>query len=60
MPIFEYQCECGNVFEKLEMSSRPEMVECKKCGKMSKRIMSSCSFDVKGFNANNCYSGGKE
>jgi putative FmdB family regulatory protein len=39
MPLYEYACECGERFQRLEpMRSRPRK-KCK-CGRMAKRVIS--------------------
>lgn len=65
MPIHDYQCEsCGYIFE--EVTFRMDAVKistecpnCKKDGKLgfAKKIMSSGSFIIHGYNANNGYAG---
>ena len=38
MPIYEYECECGNVFEKLAYDLRNK--PCPECGTTAERIIS--------------------
>ena len=60
MPIHEYQCEkCGHIFEEvsLKMSDAKKSSECPKCNKDARKLISSGSFTVHGFNANNGYAG---
>ncbi len=41
MALYEYKCECGNVFEKIRpMSESEELGDCEKCGKKAKKIVS--------------------
>lgn len=49
MPIFEYKCDCGLVFEKIvKHNDRNEPQECE-CGKLAAKIpISQCSFQLKG------------
>ena len=47
MPVYEFECECGNRFENLvRMDTTNE--ECPKCHKAAKKIMSACTFELKG------------
>jgi putative FmdB family regulatory protein len=52
MPIYEYQCEdaeCGEKTEKLrKMAESDDPVECPKCSKPMKRMVSQSSFSLKG------------
>ena len=65
MPIYEYQCEeCGYIFEEVTIKMGPIKIStncpvCSKNGNMAiaKKIISSGSFIVHGYNANNGYSG---
>lgn len=65
MPIHEYQCEkCGYIFEEVTLkmdavkisTTCPACLEKKEQG-IAKKIMSSGSFIVHGYNANNGYAG---
>lgn len=57
MPIYEYECKhCGEIFEHLTYNTKLEVCGCPVCNTESKRIISSFSFDVRGFNAANNYS----
>lgn len=47
MPVYEFQCKCGNVIEDL-VKMGTEAVECPKCHESAKRILSLCSFELKG------------
>jgi putative FmdB family regulatory protein len=47
MPVYEFQCECGHVFEEL-VRMDTNMRECPNCNKKAKKIMSSCTFELKG------------
>ena len=47
MPVYEFECECGHQFEELvRMDTKTR--ECPKCSKRAKKIMSQCSFELKG------------
>lgn len=50
MPIYEYGCHCGKVFElERRMSDRRRPAKCPKCGsKKSELLISSNSFSLKG------------
>lgn len=55
MPIYEYECKtCNEVFEKIAKIGNKQ-TKCDKCGTTCKKIMSSFSFKVNGFNAANSY-----
>lgn len=49
MPIYEYQCEnCGKYFEIFQKIADPPLTECRVCkGKLNK-LISQCSFHLKG------------
>ncbi|MCP4748257.1 MAG: zinc ribbon domain-containing protein [Desulfobacteraceae bacterium] len=47
MPVYEFKCNCGAEFECLvKMDTKQH--ECSQCKKMAKKIMSSCTFELKG------------
>lgn len=49
MPIYEYQCgKCGQVTEKMLKFSDPPMAVCPACGGGLKKLISDCSFHLKG------------
>jgi len=49
MPMYEYECACGNTDEMFfHISEAQDTIECKKCGKQMKRIISTTSFALKG------------
>ena len=49
MPIYEYSCEkCGGKFEHLQNFSDKPLRKCKKCGGRLKKLVSECSFHLKG------------
>ena len=48
MPVYEFECKkCGEVIEKIvRMDTRS--VRCPKCYQQADKIMSRCSFELKG------------
>ena len=49
MPLYEYKCEsCSFEFEELANKNSVDLVKCKKCGKDTKKVMSSFSSVVVG------------
>jgi len=47
MPVYEFECSCGEVTEELtKMDTRS--ITCPKCGKKARKIISACSFELKG------------
>jgi putative FmdB family regulatory protein len=47
MPVYEFVCSCGEVTEELaKMDTRS--ITCPKCGKKANKIISACSFELKG------------
>ncbi len=49
MPIYEYGCECGEVQERLETYiDRMAPPECDLCGEATEKLISVCSFDLRG------------
>jgi putative FmdB family regulatory protein len=47
MPVYEFECPEGTVTEKL-VKMDTKQIECPKCGKPAKKIMSQCTFELKG------------
>lgn len=48
MPYYEFECpSCGQLAESL-VSMGTEEVPCPRCGNSAKKIMSCCSFSLKG------------
>jgi putative FmdB family regulatory protein len=47
MPVYEFECECGHRFENL-VQMGTNKYECPKCQKVAKKIMSPCTFELKG------------
>ncbi len=57
MPLYEYACvECGKITEKLVSVTMKELLICCDCGGKAKKIISSGSFIVNGYNEKNGYS----
>lgn len=47
MPVYEFECTCGEITEEL-VKMGTQSVMCPKCGKPAPKIMSRCSFELKG------------
>lgn len=47
MPVYEFECDCGHSFEEL-VSMGTKSSECPKCYEKAKKIMSPCTFELKG------------
>ena len=47
MPVYEFECECGNITEGLVKLGTKE-IDCPECHKKAKKIMSLCAFELKG------------
>ena len=47
MPVYEFECKCGHVFEELVRMDTKQK-KCPRCRKMAKKIMSACTFELKG------------
>ncbi|MCL4502476.1 MAG: zinc ribbon domain-containing protein [Deltaproteobacteria bacterium] len=49
MPIYEYQCAaCGQVVEKWQKVSEDPLSTCPACGGSLSKLISNCSFHLKG------------
>jgi putative FmdB family regulatory protein len=47
MPVYEFECKCGHITEALvRMDTRS--IECSKCHDKADKIISACSFELKG------------
>jgi putative FmdB family regulatory protein len=47
MPVYEFECRCGHVFENLvPLDTRSD--ECPKCRAKARKILSPCAFELKG------------
>jgi putative FmdB family regulatory protein len=47
MPVYEFQCQCGEVTEDIVRVDTRE-ITCPKCGEKAKKILSNCTFTLKG------------
>jgi putative FmdB family regulatory protein len=47
MPVYEFKCECGEITEDL-VRVDTRAIPCPKCGKKAEKILSSCTFTLKG------------
>jgi putative FmdB family regulatory protein len=47
MPVYEFECNCGNSFEELVPMGTTSS-ECPQCHQGAKKIMSTCTFELKG------------
>ncbi len=47
MPYYEFECPKGHIIEKL-VSMGTEEIECPKCREKAKKIISLCTFTLKG------------
>jgi putative FmdB family regulatory protein len=49
MPIYEYEClDCGKTFETFQKISDNPLTECRVCSGRLNRLISTCSFQLKG------------
>ena len=49
MPIYEYECtNCGHRIEVMQKFSDPPIEECEKCHGRMKKLISQCTFHLKG------------
>ena len=48
MPIYEYQCEKGHVFEVLQTNGESDISACRHCEKKAHRVLSPANFVLKG------------
>ncbi|MCL6584535.1 MAG: zinc ribbon domain-containing protein [bacterium] len=49
MPVYEYQCkDCGHIFEAEQRIVDPPIESCGECGGVAERLISRCSFVLKG------------
>jgi putative FmdB family regulatory protein len=47
MPVYEFECPAGTITEKL-VRMDTQHINCPKCGKRARKIISPCTFDLKG------------
>ncbi|MDR2018241.1 MAG: zinc ribbon domain-containing protein [Syntrophobacterales bacterium] len=49
MPIYEYECTgCGKTFEIFQKIGDDPLTECRECGAVLNKLVSQCSFHLKG------------
>jgi putative FmdB family regulatory protein len=48
MPIYMFECKCGNTFEKICKINDSEAAICPECGKVGQRMVCPSSFRLKG------------
>jgi putative FmdB family regulatory protein len=48
MPLYEYECEAGHRFEKIQKFSDPPIEKCPTCGTSVHKLISSPAFHLKG------------
>ena len=47
MPVYEFKCPQGHITEKL-LPMGTKHTKCAKCNKRAKKIISACTFELKG------------
>jgi len=47
MPVYEFECPEGTITEKL-VRMNTKHIKCPKCSQKAKKIISPCSFELKG------------
>lgn len=47
MPVYEFECPEGTVTERI-VKVGTETINCPECGKKAKKIISQCTFELKG------------
>jgi putative FmdB family regulatory protein len=47
MPLYEFECACGKITEDFAKIGT-ESIACPKCGNPARKIISRCSFELKG------------
>lgn len=48
MPIYEYKCENGHVFEAIQKMTEEPLRECQECGAPASRVLSAPAIHFKG------------
>jgi putative FmdB family regulatory protein len=48
MPIYEYKCENGHVFEAIQKMTDEALTECEECGAPAARVLSAPAIHFKG------------
>ena len=47
MPVYEFKCDCGEITEDI-VRVDTRKIRCPKCGKKAEKILSACTFTLKG------------
>ena len=47
MPVYEFECPKGTVTERF-VKMGTQSIKCPECGRKARKIISSCSFELKG------------
>jgi len=47
MPVYEFECPEGRITEKF-VKMGMDAIKCPECGQKAEKIMSTCSFELKG------------
>ncbi len=47
MPVYEFECQCGEITEEF-VKMGTKAIDCPKCRQKAKKILSSCTFELKG------------
>jgi len=47
MPVYEFECPKGTVTERI-VKVETDTIDCPECGEKAKKIISQCSFELKG------------
>ncbi|MGD9096882.1 MAG: zinc ribbon domain-containing protein [Desulfobacterales bacterium] len=47
MPVYEFECPQGTITERL-VKMGTQSIKCPACGRKAKKIISSCTFELKG------------
>ena len=47
MPVYEFECPQGTITERL-VKMGTQSIKCPTCGRKAKKIISSCTFELKG------------
>lgn len=60
MPIYEYKCENGHVFEVIQRMTDESLTECQECGAPAVRVLSAPAIHFKGSGFHNTDYGKKK
>lgn len=47
MPVYEFECKCGEITEEF-VKMGTQTIACPKCSKKAEKIISRCTFELKG------------